>query len=128
MRAALMTTVVVIVALAVWASLRDAAPLRDVSALEQRPPAESTLPDVATAPRAEPAPPETEDAAAPSYTTASEGDRPLREHVVAPGETLASIAEQHYGDASRANEIYEANRDQIRDPAHLHAGQTLVLP
>lgn len=128
MRAALLTTAFVIAAFAVWASLRESAPLRDVSALEEQSPSDPALSDVAAAPRAEPAPPQSDDADAPSYTTASDGERPLREHVVAEGDTLGSIAERYYGDASRADAIYEANRDQIRDPAHLHVGQTLVLP
>jgi nucleoid-associated protein YgaU len=127
MRVALMTTAIVIAAFAVWASLREPEALRDVSALEPSAAPGAALPDVATAPAAAPATPPSGESA-PSYTTATSAERPLREHVVAEGETLASIAERHYGDAARADAIYEANRDQIRDPAHLHAGQTLVLP
>jgi len=142
MRAALVTTAVVIAALAVWASLREPAALRDVTALEGAPAQEAPLPDVAAGRTSEALPPDqaagglvvrspadSEETAPPPYTTAAEsGERPLREHVVAEGETLAEIAERYYGDAERADAIYQANRDQIRDPAQLHAGQTLVLP
>ncbi len=63
------------------------------------------------------------------YATAGpvDADSP-RVHVVSEGDTLWSIAVQHYGDGHRARAIYEANRDQIGDPANLREGQELVLP
>ena len=64
------------------------------------------------------------------YSTASQttpGDEP-RVHVVRPGETLWSIAVEHYDDGHRARAIYEANRDQIGDPANLREGQRSILP
>ena len=91
------------------------------------------MPDVAAGPR------DSEDAASPPpvpefpderYATAGEidGDRPLRTHVIREGDTLWSISVEHYGDGHRARAIYEANRDQIKDPANLRAGQELLLP
>lgn len=126
MRAALTTTAIVIAALAIWAGMREAGPMRDLSTLERGAP--PSPPDVAAAPRGVPPAPDPDAAASPSYTTAIDDERPLREYVVVEGDTLETIAVRHYGDASRADAIYEANRDQIRDPAHLHTGQTLILP
>jgi len=49
-------------------------------------------------------------------------------HVVRPGETLATIARDHYGNTNRFRELYEANRDQIQDPNVIYPGQEFVLP
>ncbi len=45
---------------------------------------------------------------------------------VRPGDTLSSLALSRYGDAARAAAIAAANG--LRDPSHIEAGQTLVLP
>lgn len=47
---------------------------------------------------------------------------------VAPGETLESLAQRFYGDRSMAPRLFEANRDQLRNPALLVAGMELRLP
>jgi nucleoid-associated protein YgaU len=53
----------------------------------------------------------------------------VAEYVVQPGDTLRSIAQDHYGDASQWPRIYDANRDVIgSDPDALQAGTTLKLP
>jgi nucleoid-associated protein YgaU len=120
MRAAILTTAFVIGALALWANLRE--PSSRIAF------ASSVLPDVAAAPPREPSAPPTETAAPePTYEPASAVPA-AREHIVAAGETLADLALHYYGDARRAAEIYAANRDQIRDPEQLHAGQALVIP
>jgi nucleoid-associated protein YgaU len=49
-------------------------------------------------------------------------------HVIAEGETLFSIAEKHYGDGSRFIDIYQANRDVLKNPDKLPVGATLRLP
>ena len=51
-----------------------------------------------------------------------------RTHVVRDGDSLWSISVDHYGDGRRARAVYEANRDQIKDPTALRTGQELVLP
>jgi nucleoid-associated protein YgaU len=53
---------------------------------------------------------------------------PPRSVRVAPGETLATLAARFYGDASQANRIWEANRDQLRSPELVVAGMELRLP
>jgi nucleoid-associated protein YgaU len=52
------------------------------------------------------------------------------EHVVEPGETLWSIAalSDVYADPYLWPVIYKFNRDQIKDPARIYAGQRLQIP
>lgn len=49
-------------------------------------------------------------------------------YVVVPGDSLSKIAKHHYGDANQWQRIYEANRDQIKNPDLIHPGQKLVIP
>ena len=58
-------------------------------------------------------------------------DKPLPAyHTVLRGETLPEIAAQTdvYGDMMLWPLLYRANRDQIRDPAHIWPGQVLRIP
>ena len=47
---------------------------------------------------------------------------------VQPGNSLWRIARRTYGGGVRYTLIYEANRDQIRDPDLIYPGQVFVLP
>ena len=49
-------------------------------------------------------------------------------HTIVDGDTLPALAERYLGSSARANEIYEANRDVLRDPALLPIGMELKLP
>lgn len=49
-------------------------------------------------------------------------------YVVKPGDSLSRIAKAQYGDANQWRRIYEANRDQIKDPDLIHPGQSLRIP
>ncbi len=49
-------------------------------------------------------------------------------HVVRPGESLATIAEQQLGDRALWPVLYKANRDRIKDPARIYPGQELSIP
>lgn len=49
-------------------------------------------------------------------------------HIVREGDTLASIAQQYLGAASREMEIFEANRDRMNDPGQILPGQQLLIP
>jgi nucleoid-associated protein YgaU len=49
-------------------------------------------------------------------------------YVVKEGDSLSKIAKRHYGDAGEWRKIYDANRDQIKDPDLIHPGQPLRLP
>ena len=59
---------------------------------------------------------------------AAETSRPV--YTVRAGDTLVAIARKHYGnDGERLwKNIYEANRQVLRDPNRLAAGQKLVIP
>jgi nucleoid-associated protein YgaU len=51
------------------------------------------------------------------------------EYVVQPGDTLRTIAQQEYGDATLWPRIYDANRDVIGpDPDELQPGTRLHIP
>ncbi len=49
-------------------------------------------------------------------------------YIVKPGDTLKSIAEEFYGDASKWMLIYKANKAIIKDPDVLYPGLELQLP
>ena len=49
-------------------------------------------------------------------------------YVVQPGDSLSKIAKEVLGDMSRWQEIFEANKDQIKDPNLIQVGQKLIIP
>lgn len=51
-----------------------------------------------------------------------------RSHVIAPGETLYTIAQHYYGRGDRFTELYRANQKLIPDPDRLPVGQTIIIP
>lgn len=51
-----------------------------------------------------------------------------RSIVVQPGNSLWRIAMRTYGDGYRFTTIYQANREQIRDPDLIYPGQIFALP
>lgn len=63
-----------------------------------------------------------------SGTVASSTERQARTYTVQKGDSLSKIAQQQYGDASQWRRIYDANRDQIKDPDLIHPGWTLFIP
>jgi len=63
-------------------------------------------------------------APSPSTQPASAG----RTYVVEKGDSLSKIAKREYGDANKWRQIYEANKDIIKDPDLIYPGQTLKLP
>jgi nucleoid-associated protein YgaU len=44
------------------------------------------------------------------------------------GDSLSKIAKKIYGDAGRWKEIFEANKDTIKNPDLIHPGQILKIP
>lgn len=48
--------------------------------------------------------------------------------IVQPGNTLWGMAVEQYGDGRRYMRIFDANRDQIRNPNLIYPGQVYVLP
>lgn len=51
-----------------------------------------------------------------------------RTYTVKPGDSLSRIAKAEYGDANQWRLIFEANRDQIKNPDLIHPGQVLKIP
>jgi nucleoid-associated protein YgaU len=49
-------------------------------------------------------------------------------YTVKSGDTLSKIAKQHLGDGNAYMKIFEANRDQLKDPDVIKPGQVLKLP
>ena len=47
---------------------------------------------------------------------------------VQPGNSLWRLARRSYGEGLRYTDIYEANKDQIRNPDLIYPGQVFVLP
>lgn len=56
------------------------------------------------------------------------GTATSRTYTVKKGDSLSKIAKQIYGDAGEWRKIFEANRDQIRDPDLIEPGQQLKIP
>lgn len=57
-------------------------------------------------------------AAAPDFT---------QYHTVLAGETLGKLARKYYGDASLYMTIFDANKDQLKDPNLIRVGQKLRI-
>jgi nucleoid-associated protein YgaU len=51
-----------------------------------------------------------------------------RKYTVQSGDTLSAIAQRFYGKANEYGKIFEANKDKLKDPDHVRAGQELVIP
>jgi nucleoid-associated protein YgaU len=51
-----------------------------------------------------------------------------RTYVVKSGDSLSKIAKELLGDAGRWPEIFEANKDKIKDPNLIYPGQELDIP
>ena len=49
-------------------------------------------------------------------------------YTVKAGDTLSGIAKSQLGNANAYMKIFEANRDQLRDPDKIKPGQVLKLP
>jgi nucleoid-associated protein YgaU len=89
----------------------------------------------ATAGAAQPSPTQP---ARPTFTAPAPSPSPLaspspdvgaQTYTVEPGDTLQTIAEQFYGDATQWQRIYNANRDAIGDtPDALKVGTQLRIP
>lgn len=44
------------------------------------------------------------------------------------GDSLSKIAKKFYGDANKYMKIFEANKDQLKDPDKINVGQKLKIP
>jgi nucleoid-associated protein YgaU len=67
-------------------------------------------------------PPQTADAKPDAAAPAT------RQHIVVEGDTLSKISRRYYGTSDRWPEIFEANRDILRDARNLPVGASLHIP
>ncbi len=51
-----------------------------------------------------------------------------RYYTVVKGDTLSKIAKQHYGDANKYPQIFEANKPMLKHPDKIYPGQVLRIP
>ncbi len=51
-----------------------------------------------------------------------------RTYTVVSGDTLSKVAKQFYGDANKYMRIFDANKDQLKDPNMIRVGQVLKIP
>ncbi len=49
-------------------------------------------------------------------------------YTIEAGDSLSKIAKHFYGDAGKWRQIFEANRDVIKDPDMIHPGHTIKIP
>lgn len=49
-------------------------------------------------------------------------------YTVKSGDTLSALSKQFYGNANAYMRIFNANRDQLKDPDKIQVGQKLVIP
>src|SRR5262245_32316650 len=65
---------------------------------------------------------------------ASAGARPKSQpsgpqiYTVKPGDTLSKISKQFYGNPNDYMRIFNANKDKLKDPNRIEAGQELKIP
>jgi len=93
------------------------------AAASSPPPAASPQRPPLASPAASPA------VASPTPAVANSGSTSDQTYEVKAGDTLLSIAEQVYGDATQWRKIYDANKDQIgADPDKLKLEMKLKIP
>jgi nucleoid-associated protein YgaU len=51
-----------------------------------------------------------------------------QQYVVKPGDTLARLADQFYSAPHKWEKIYEANKDQVKNPNYIYVGMKLNIP
>lgn len=58
----------------------------------------------------------------------AKGPEKPKTYVVKSGDCLWNIAKKYYGNGAQYTKIYEANKDKIKKPSLVYAGQELVIP
>ncbi len=81
----------------------------------------------------EPQAPQAKSAAAqPAQVTPVSGTKSAaaaeQTYTVVSGDTLSKIAKHYYGNANEYMKIFNANRDQLKDPDKIQIGQVLRIP
>jgi nucleoid-associated protein YgaU len=94
---------------------------------EPRPAPEPQVESVPAAADADAAAPEASAETTEEPVSADE-DAPVTSYTVQPGDSLWKIAEAHYGNGTKYQAIFEANRDILDNPDLIRPGQVLKLP
>lgn len=81
--------------------------------------------DISVAPQQAPKPAPAPQAPAAQQPQASTSQQT---YTVQRGDTLSAIAKKFYGNAGEYPRIFEANRDQLKDPDKIMPGQVLKIP
>ncbi len=68
------------------------------------------------------------DVQAGSSTRPAEPEPEPEIYTVVSGDSLSKIAQRLYGNANQWRQIFDANRDQIKNPDLIHPGQKLRIP
>ena len=84
--------------------------------------------DPAVTATAEPAVPALAENSAAPVASAAAKPTPSVSITVQPGFTLWGIASQQFGDGVMYVQVFEANKDKIRDPNLIYPGQVFVIP
>ena len=67
-------------------------------------------------------------AAAGAGSSSTSGVGRIESYVVREGDTLSQISRRFYGDEHEYMRIFYANRDKLRDPDKIKAGESLKIP
>ena len=120
------------------AAPEPAASATEVAAAEPEPAAPESVSEPATEPATEPASePVPEPSAEPAAAEATAAQQSAPEPVAAaapvtvtvqPGFTLWGIAQERYGDGVLYVQVFEANKDKIKDPDLIYPGQVFSVP
>jgi nucleoid-associated protein YgaU len=89
-----------------------------------RPPTPNPNPPTAARPSLAATTPVPSPSPSPSPSPLADGQA----YTVASGDTLSSLAERFYGDATQWRLIFEANRDRMTSQDDLQVGMTLRIP
>ncbi len=58
----------------------------------------------------------------------SEPEPEFKYYTIEKGDSLSKIAKDHYGDYKKWTELFEANKEVIKDPDLIYPGQMIRLP
>jgi ABC-type nitrate/sulfonate/bicarbonate transport system substrate-binding protein/LysM repeat protein len=78
--------------------------------------------------------PQPSQAAKPTQAVASAGAGLVAQsagatsHIVEPGDTLSRLAQRFYNSSYKWRQIYDANRDTLKNPDYIYIGQSLTIP
>jgi LysM repeat protein len=78
---------------------------------------------------AKPSQPQAPSGVTPVGGSAAGSSKPADQtYTVVKGDTLSAIAKRFYGNANEYMKIFDANKDQLKDPDKIQVGQVLKIP